>query len=36
MLSGFAKSDQEKAIAESIARSTKGVKAVQNKLSVRS
>ena len=36
MLSGFAKSDQEKSMAESIARSTKGVKAVKNQLSVRS
>lgn len=36
MLSGFAKSDQERAMAESIARSTKGVKAVKNQLSVRS
>ncbi len=36
MLSGFAKSDQEKAMAESIARSTKGVKSVKTQLSVRS
>jgi len=36
MLSGFAKSLSEKNMAESIARSTKGVKQVRNQLSVRS
>lgn len=36
MLSGFAKSDQEKSMAESLARNTKGVKSVKNQLSVRS
>ena len=35
MLSGFAKSQSEKAMAESIARGTKGVKSVKNQLSVR-
>ncbi len=35
MLSGFAKSQDEKNMAESIARSTKGVKSVKNQLSVR-
>jgi hyperosmotically inducible protein len=34
-LSGFAKSPTEKAQAEAIARNTKGVRAVQNNLSVR-
>jgi osmotically-inducible protein OsmY len=34
-LSGFAKSQAEKQQAENIARNTKGVKAVQNNLSVR-
>src|SRR4051812_28183187 len=34
-LSGFAKSQAEKAQAEHIARTTKGVRAVQNNLSVR-
>jgi hyperosmotically inducible periplasmic protein len=34
-LSGFAKSTTEKATAESLARSVKGVKAVKNNLSVR-
>ena len=36
MLSGFAKSATEKSTAESIARSTKGVKAVRNELAIRS
>lgn len=36
MLSGFAKSQDEKNMAESIARGTKGVKQVRNQLSVRS
>jgi osmotically-inducible protein OsmY len=35
MLSGFAKSMTEKAAAESIARSVKGVKAVKNELAIR-
>ena len=35
MLSGFAKTLSEKSLAESIARSTKGVKAVKNQLAVR-
>ena len=35
MLSGFAKSQTEKATAESIARATKGVKSVKNQLAVR-
>jgi len=35
MLSGFAKSMTEKATAESIARSVKGVKAVKNELAIR-
>ncbi len=35
MLSGFAKSQTEKATAESIARSVKGVKSVKNQLAVR-
>lgn len=35
MLSGFAKSQTEKDAAETIARSTKGVKAVKNQLAVR-
>ena len=35
MLSGFAKDQTEKTMAESIARSTKGVKAVKNQLAVR-
>ena len=35
MLSGFAKSDAEKATAESIARGVKGVTAVDNSLQVR-
>jgi hyperosmotically inducible periplasmic protein len=34
-LSGFAKSNAEKMQAEAIARNTKGVRAVENKLSVR-
>jgi len=34
-LSGFAKSPQERAAAESIARNTKGVKSVENKVTVR-
>jgi len=36
MLSGFAKSSTEKAQAEALARSVKGVKSVKNELSVRS
>jgi len=36
MLSGFAKSQTEKASAEDIARTVKGVKAVKNQLVVRS
>ena len=36
MLSGFAKSANEKASAERIARGTKGVKSVKNELAVRS
>lgn len=36
MLSGFAKSQNEKDTAESIARKTKGVKAVRNSIVVRS
>jgi len=36
MLSGFAKSQTEKSMAESIARGTKGVKSVKNQLAVRS
>jgi len=36
MLSGFAKNMDEKSSAESIARSTKGVKAVKNQIVVRS
>jgi hyperosmotically inducible periplasmic protein len=35
MLSGFAKSQSEKSIAEGIARGVKGVVAVQNEISVR-
>jgi osmotically-inducible protein OsmY len=35
MLSGFAKSQAEKAAAESIARSVDGVKAVKNEITVR-
>jgi osmotically-inducible protein OsmY len=35
MLSGFAKSEAEKAAAESIARKVDGVKAVKNEISVR-
>jgi len=35
MLSGFAKSEEERKQAESIARAVKGVKAVENKLDVR-
>ena len=35
MLSGFAKTQNEKDMAGSIARSTKGVKSVKNQLSVR-
>ena len=35
MLSGFAKSQAEKAAAESIARKVDGVKAVKNEISVR-
>ena len=35
MLSGFAKSDAEKAAAESIAKGVEGVKAVKNEISVR-
>lgn len=34
-LSGFAKSNAERMQAEAIARNTKGVRAVENKLSVR-
>jgi osmotically-inducible protein OsmY len=34
-LSGFAKSNAERAKAESIARNTKGVRSVQNNLTVR-
>jgi len=34
-LSGFAKSQAEKQMAESIARSTKGVRTVQNNVTVR-
>ena len=36
MLSGFAKNQNEKDTAESIARNTKGVKAVRNSIVVRS
>jgi len=36
MLSGFAKSEAEKAAAESIARKVDGVKAVKNEITVRS
>lgn len=36
MLSGFAKNQSEKTMAESIARGTKGVKSVKNQLAVRS
>ena len=36
MLSGFAKSEAEKAAAESIARKVNGVKAVKNEITVRS
>jgi osmotically-inducible protein OsmY len=36
MLSGFAKSESEKAAAESIARKVDGVKAVKNEITVRS
>ena len=36
MLSGFAKSQAEKAAAESIARKVDGVKAVKNEITVRS
>lgn len=35
MLSGFAKSDSERAAAESIARGVNGVKAVKNEIAVR-
>ena len=35
MLSGFAKSEAEKAAAESIARGVDGVKAVKNEITVR-
>lgn len=35
MLSGFAKSAQEKAAAESIARKVEGVKSVKNEITVR-
>ncbi len=35
MLSGFAKSAQEKAMAETIARNVSGVKVVKNELAVR-
>ena len=35
MLSGFAKSSTEKSAAESIARSSKGVRSVQNNIAVR-
>ena len=35
MLSGFAKSEAEKAAAESIAKSVDGVKAVKNEITVR-
>ena len=35
MLSGFAKNATEKSTAESIARNTKGVKAVKNEIAVR-
>jgi hyperosmotically inducible periplasmic protein len=35
MLSGFAKSQTERAAAESIARATKGVRSVKNQLMVR-
>lgn len=35
MLSGFAKNQSEKTMAESIARGTRGVKAVKNQLAVR-
>ncbi len=35
MLSGFAKSDAEKAMAESITRDVKGVKRVRNSIAVR-
>ncbi|MCX2863538.1 MULTISPECIES: BON domain-containing protein [unclassified Roseateles] len=36
MLSGFAKSQNERAMAESLARGVSGVKQVKNELSVRS
>jgi osmotically-inducible protein OsmY len=36
MLSGFAKSDAEKTMAESLTRDVKGVKAVKNAILVRS
>ena len=36
LLSGFAKSEAEKAAAESIARKVDGVKAVKNEITVRS
>lgn len=35
MLSGFAKNGDEKSMAESIARNTRGVKAVKNQIVVR-
>jgi osmotically-inducible protein OsmY len=35
MLSGFAKNSTEKSAAESIARSSKGVRSVQNNIAVR-
>ncbi len=35
MLSGFAKSAQERTAAESIARSVKGVKSIKNEIAVR-
>ena len=35
MLSGFAKSSDERSVAESLARKTDGVKAVKNEIAVR-
>ena len=35
MLSGFAKSETEKSMAESVARKVNGVKAVKNRITVR-
>jgi hyperosmotically inducible periplasmic protein len=36
MLSGFAKNDSERAMAESVARTVRGVKTVKNQIVVRS